>query len=65
MLYLEFNWTADAYQPRFGSSFTDIRGERSFSTLAAAKSALEAIGLCLGAKTDSRTWRIESRESGL
>jgi len=60
MLFLEFNWTADAYQPRFGSTFTDIRGERSYATLGAAKDALAAIGLCLGAKTDSRTWRIEA-----
>jgi len=60
MLYLEFNWTADCYQPRFGRSFTDIRGERSFPTLGDARAALAAIGLCLGAKSDSRTWRIEA-----
>jgi len=60
MLYLEFNWTANAYQPRFGDSFIDVRGERSFFTLADAKHALECAGLKLGDKTDSRTWRIES-----
>jgi len=65
MLYLEYNWTADCYMPRFGASFTDIRGQRSFATLAAAKGALDAIGLCLGARPHSRVWRIECKPESL
>lgn len=60
MLYLEFNWTAGTYQARFGDTFTDIRGVRSWGSLADAKADLATAGLMLGRKTDSRSWRIES-----
>lgn len=57
-MFLEFNWTAGVYQPRFGQTFTDIDGQRSFDSLADAKAALLAKGLKLGKKTDSRSWEI-------
>lgn len=60
MMHLEYNWTAGVYQARFGSSFIDIRGVRSWSTLADARADLAAAGLHLGRKTDSRSWAIES-----
>lgn len=59
-MYLEYNWTFCRWQARFGSTFTDIRGERSFASLADAKAALKAAGLKLGRKTDSRTYAIET-----
>lgn len=59
-MFLEYNWTACRYQPRFGDTFTDIRGERGWDSLDDAKAALEAAGLKLGRKTASRTWAIES-----
>jgi hypothetical protein len=59
-MYLEFNWTAGVYQPRFGRSFIAVRGWRSFETLAEARSVLASCGLCLGKKTDSGTWAVET-----
>lgn len=59
-MYLEYDWTFGVYRPRFGAVFTDIRGERSWPSMAEAKAALKAAGLRLGRKTDSRTWKIES-----
>jgi hypothetical protein len=58
-MYLEYNWTACCYQPRFGDTFTSINGWRSFETLEQARTELALAGLKLGRKTDSRTWRIE------
>lgn len=61
-MYLEYDWTFGVYRPRFGQTFTDIRGERSFSSLADAKYALAVCKLALGKKTDSRTWEIKSAD---
>jgi hypothetical protein len=58
-MFLEFNWTANVYQFRFGSVFTDVRGYRSAESLDEARSILSMAGLKLGKKTDSRTWAIE------
>jgi hypothetical protein len=60
-MFLELNWTANIYQPRFGSHFTDIRGWRSFASLKEARDVLAMCGLELGKKTDSRTWEIVLR----
>jgi hypothetical protein len=57
-MFLEYNWTACCYQARFGDTFTDIRGERSWNSFNEAKAAIEAAGLKIGRKTDSRTWEI-------
>lgn len=59
-MYLEYDWTFNVYRPRFGNTFTNIRGQRSFETKAEAKEALRLAGLRLGKKTDSRTWVIEN-----
>ena len=59
-MHLEYNWTFCVYQPRVGASFTDIRGVRSYATLREARDHLASIGLALGKKTDSRTWRIDA-----
>ncbi len=56
--FIEFNWTANAYQFRIGKSFTDFRGVRSRETLADVRADLAVAGLCLGNKTDSRTWPV-------
>jgi hypothetical protein len=61
-MFLEFNWTANVYQPRFGDRFTDIRGVRSYETLADAKWHLETCKLQLGRKTDTMTWEIISAD---
>jgi hypothetical protein len=58
-MYLEYNWTACCYQPRFGDTFTSVNGWCSFETLEQARAELALAGLKLGRKTDSRTWRIE------
>ncbi len=58
-MYLEYNWTACCYQPRFGNSFTSVNGWRFFETLQQAKNELAIAGLRLSRKTDSRTWQIE------
>jgi hypothetical protein len=61
-MFLEFNWTANVYQPRFGYTFTDVRGWRSFDSLEEARYVLSTCGMRLGRKTDSRTWEIVSAE---
>lgn len=61
-MFLEYDWTFGVYRPRFGDTFTGIRGVTFYDTLAQAKRHLATCGLKLGAKTDSRTWRIESVE---
>lgn len=61
-MYLEHDWAFDCYRPRFGSTFIDVRGERSWESLADARWALQCAGLKLGKKTDSRTWEIETAE---
>jgi hypothetical protein len=58
-MFLEYNWTANVYQFRFGSVFTDVRGYRSAESLEEARWILSTAGLKLGKKTDSRTWAIE------
>jgi hypothetical protein len=58
-MFLEYDWTFNVYRPRLGDTFTDVRSERSWESLAAAKWALKLCGLKLGRKTDSRTWAIE------
>ena len=63
-MYLEFDWTCNVYRPRFGGTFTDIRGERSFATLRDADDALRFAGLIRGEKTDSRTWRLHAALAG-
>ena len=62
-MYLEYNWTTLCYQPRFGDVFTSVNGWRSFETLDQARAELAIVGLCLGRKTDSRTWSIEAVQS--
>jgi hypothetical protein len=57
-MFLEYDWAFNVYRPRFGDTFIDVRGERSWESLNAAKSALNLCGLKLGRKTDSRTWEI-------
>ncbi len=59
-MFIEYDWTFMVYRPRFGLTFTDIRGERSFDSLADCRAALAAAGLRLGRKTDSRTWKVET-----
>ncbi len=61
-MFLEYDWTSDAYRSRLGDASTSIK--HSFETLAAARHALRLIGLRLAAKTDPRTWRIEFIELG-
>jgi hypothetical protein len=58
MMYLEYNWTACVYQPRFGDTFTSVNGLRSYDSLATAKQELAIVKLKLGRKTDTRTWEI-------
>jgi hypothetical protein len=59
-MFLEYNWTAQVYQPRFGDSFTSVNGFRSFESIEEAKQVLGWCRLKLGKKTDSRTWEIIS-----
>lgn len=58
-MFLEYNWTANVYQPRVGDRFTDWRGYHSFATLEEARDVLAQSGCKLGKKTASRTWPIE------
>lgn len=60
MLFLEYNWTAGNYIARFGSVPTSINNKRSWDTLSAADADLRKRGLCVGNRTDNRTWRIVS-----
>ena len=64
MMYLEFDWAFSVYRPRFGDSFTDIDGYRSFADLAEARYVLRSCKLALGSKTDSCTWRIVNAAEG-
>jgi hypothetical protein len=57
-MYLEYNWTANVYQPRFGDSFIAVNGLRSYENLETAKFELAIVKLALGRKTDTRTWEI-------
>lgn len=59
-MFLEYDWTFDVYRPRFGRTFTDWRGYRSFATRDEAKHILGLGGCKLGRKVDSRTWEIIS-----
>jgi len=58
-MFLEYNWVANVYQPRFADTFTSVNGWLSFETLNVARDELAVVGLKLGKKTDSRTWKIE------
>lgn len=57
-MFLEYDWAFNVYRPRLGSTFTDIRGHRSFVTLDEAKRVLKSCGLVLAGKSASRTWKI-------
>lgn len=57
-MFLEDDWTSMVYRCRFGSVFTDVRGERYWTTRRDACDALLNASLRLGRKTDSRTWEI-------
>jgi hypothetical protein len=59
-MFLEYDWSSNTYRSHLGGAFTWI--EPSFETLADARLQLRLIGLRIGAKTDSRTWRIEFKE---
>ena len=61
-MYLEYDWTFDVYRPRFGHTFTEWRGQRSFETLEDVKHAFSLSRCKLGRKTDSRTWEIVAEE---
>ena len=58
-MFLEYNWTANCYQPRIGHTFTSINGLRSYASLDEARYELSIVGLKLGRKTDSCTWEIQ------
>lgn len=58
--FIEFNWTANVYQFRIGTTFTDFRGVRSWETITDVRADLSAAGLRLGDKTDSMTWPVIS-----
>lgn len=57
-MYLEYNWTACCYQPRFGDTFIAVLDWRSFESLKQADDVLTQAGLKRGIKTGSRTWKI-------
>jgi hypothetical protein len=61
-VFLEYDWTFGCYRPRFGQTFTGIRGVTFFNSLKEARSFLAGCGLALGRKTDSRTWQIIDKE---
>lgn len=57
--YLEDNWTAGVYQARFGTSFTDIRGVRSWETRQEFLDFVAPLGWTLGAKyAGARVWPV-------
>lgn len=58
MMYLEHDWTFNVYRVRFGSTFIDWRGYRSFASRKEAHYILALTGNHIGRKTDSRTWEI-------
>jgi hypothetical protein len=57
-MFIEYNWTAGRYIIRFGNTPTSIGNERSWATLSEADAALRKRGLCVGIKTDTRTWLV-------
>lgn len=59
MLYVEYDWTSLVYRMRFGTTFIDCRGERSWPDKPSLLTALKAAGFKLGKKTDTRTWRVK------
>lgn len=61
-MYLEYDWTFGIFRPRFGDTFTGIRGVTFYDTMKQAKEHLASCGLALGKKTDSRTWEIITAE---
>ena len=61
-MYLEYDWTSMVYRPRFGDTFIDVRGWRSFDCKREAVDVLDTCGLVLGKKTDSRTWEIVAKD---
>ncbi len=63
-MFLEFNWTANVWQPRLGDVFTAVNGWRSFPDLATADFELAIVGLRRGRKTDSRTYELVMVEAG-
>lgn len=62
-MHIEYDWMTSTYKPRFGDTFIDIDGQRSFDSLDDVKAALSRRGLRLGRKTDTRTWAIELAET--
>jgi hypothetical protein len=60
-MYLEYDWTFGCFRPRFGDTFTGIRGVTSYNSLKEARKHLASCDLALGRKTDTRTWEIVSR----
>jgi hypothetical protein len=59
MPFVEFNWTANAWQFRFGDTFNDFRGARSWTSLADAKSDIESAGLKLE-RVNQSLYRVSS-----
>jgi hypothetical protein len=59
-MFLEFDWASNTYRSRLSDAL--MSSEHSFGTLADARHPLHLVGLRVGAKTDSRTWRIEFME---
>lgn len=59
MCFIEFNWTASAWQFRIGDNFTDFRGVRSLASLQEWRAHLAAYG-CGLTKTDTRTYRVDA-----
>jgi hypothetical protein len=57
-MYVEFNWTANVYQFRFGHTFTSVGGFHSAEDLEGVRWILSTCKLKLGKKTDTRTWEI-------
>ena len=62
MCFIEHNIMAGAYQFRIGALFTDFRGIRSFPTLQEWRDYLVPLEIVL-VKTDTRTWKLETKES--
>lgn len=60
-MYAEYDWTYGVYRVRFGHTFIDFRGYRSFSSKEELTQVLEWANCRLGRKTDSRSWEIVSQ----
>jgi hypothetical protein len=56
-MFLKIDETSNTFRLHLGGTLASI--EHSFETLALARYALRLIGLRMGDKTDSGTWRIE------